>query len=455
MKVNLSISKRIDAQGHSEIMLLIRRRLDGKVIDIRAKSGVFIDTRMFDVKKKAVKTFAANKMLTDEVRYHNAQLKKLNTLIAKINEAYNNEVNKSNVCGKWLEKVVRSANGEKLGNVTGNAKDIYGLFDDYINDKPRSQATKTTLSAVIHSVSRFEMYVRETDRRRRKFTFDVASVTKDDINDYKSYILNEKRLSEEQPNVFKKILSSCNSCKAIRAKGENTICGMMTNLKSFFTWLNQKRITLNKPFDGIEIGKGKYGTPYYITLDERNKIASTQMPTKRLEVQRDIFIFQCFVGCRVSDLTRFTPANITDGVLVYTPHKTKEEGIQSLQARVPLHAKALDLIEKYKGQDKQDRLFPFVRKRAYNNAIRKIFSIAGITRMVEVRNTLTGEIENRPINEVASSHLARRTFVGNLYSKVADPNLIGKMSGHVDGSKAFSRYRKIEDDTLRSVIDLI
>ena len=32
-------------------------------------------------------------------------------------------------------------------------------------------------------------------------------------------------------------------------------------------------------------------------------------------------------------------------------------------------------------------------------------------------------------------------------------NLIGKMSGHVEGSQAFKRYRKIEDSTLRDVIN--
>jgi hypothetical protein len=75
--------------------------------------------------------------------------------------------------------------------------------------------------------------------------------------------------------------------------------------------------------------------------------------------------------------------------------------------------------------------------------------------MVEVRNPRTGQNEYKPINEIASSHLARRTFVGNAYFKVSDPNLIGKMSGHVDGSKAFKRYRRIEDETLKSVIDLM
>ncbi len=84
-----------------------------------------------------------------------------------------------------------------------------------------------------------------------------------------------------------------------------------------------------------------------------------------------------------------------------------------------------------------------------------IFTMAGVTRNVEVCNPLTGENEIRPINEIASSHLARRTFVGNAYFKVSDPNLIRKMSGHVDGSKAFKRYRKIEDETLKNVIDMI
>ena len=48
--------------------------------------------------------------------------------------------------------------------------------------------------------------------------------------------------------------------------------------------------------------------------------------------------------------------------------------------------------------------------------------------------------KKRPLNEVASSHIARRCFVGNLYKQVKDPNLVGKLSGHKEGSKAFARH---------------
>lgn len=70
-------------------------------------------------------------------------------------------------------------------------------------------------------------------------------------------------------------------------------------------------------------------------------------------------------------------------------------------------------------------------------------------------NPTTGQEEKRPINEIASSHLARRTFVGNLYKKVKDPNLIGKLSGHKEGSKAFARYRTIDKEMKQDLVKMI
>lgn len=75
--------------------------------------------------------------------------------------------------------------------------------------------------------------------------------------------------------------------------------------------------------------------------------------------------------------------------------------------------------------------------------------------MVTILNAATGQEEKRPINELASSHLARRTFVGNLYKKVKDPNLVGALSGHKDGSRAFARYREIDDDLKKELISIL
>ena len=78
--------------------------------------------------------------------------------------------------------------------------------------------------------------------------------------------------------------------------------------------------------------------------------------------------------------------------------------------------------------------------------------LAGIDRKVTVINSLTREEEQHPIWEVASSHMARRVLVGNLYKELKDPNLIAKISGHVENSKAFNRYRNIDEEMAKEVI---
>ena len=56
---------------------------------------------------------------------------------------------------------------------------------------------------------------------------------------------------------------------------------------------------------------------------------------------------------------------------------------------------------------------------------------------------------------VAASHMARRTFIGNLYKKVQDPNIVASLSGHVEGSRAFSRYREIDKEIKTNVVKLL
>ena len=137
----------------------------------------------------------------------------------------------------------------------------------------------------------------------------------------------------------------------------------------------------------------------------------------------------------------------------YIASKTKAD--RSDVIRVPLTQRAKDILEKYKDVEKDGKILPFISSQKYNVAIKKIFKTCGITRIVTVLNPTTGEEEQRPIDEIASSHLARRTFVGNLYKKVKDPNLVGALSGHKEGSRAFARYREIDDDLKKEMIGFI
>ena len=72
-----------------------------------------------------------------------------------------------------------------------------------------------------------------------------------------------------------------------------------------------------------------------------------------------------------------------------------------------------------------------------------------------VYDSREGKDKRMPLCDFASSHMARRTFVGNLYAQVQDPNLIASLSGHKEGSRAFARYRHIDEDLKRKTVELL
>ena len=79
-------------------------------------------------------------------------------------------------------------------------------------------------------------------------------------------------------------------------KGQNYISGVFRRMRTFFYWLRQNDYTINNPFIKYKITPELYGTPYYITIDERNKIYNHDFSSiPRLEKQRDIFIFHCCI----------------------------------------------------------------------------------------------------------------------------------------------------------------
>ena len=154
----------------------------------------------------------------------------------------------------------------------------------------------------------------------------------------------------------------------------------------------------------------------------------------------------------MGDLVKLTKDSVINGAVEYIPRKTKEG--RPVTVRVPLNNKAKEILNRYKDTD-SPKLLPFIAQQNYNYAIKDIFLLAGLTRKVTIINTISVEEEKKPLNEVASSHLTRMTFAGNLYKQVKDPNLVGALTGHKDGSKAFSRYREIDDDIKNDLVKLL
>ena len=508
---DLKLSSRIDETTHrSEILL---RFHCGRNIDFRVKSGLYIQQNHFryfvnrdatskkgiDIPDKvtsATKEIAeaegyvlkmygevviTERLITPDVKYDQEQNKQLEAMQIAIMDAYKKE-EKETIDAKWLEKVVYKFHhpDKRVSSISRRGKrqkSIYDLSEEYLEIKRFSYDHTKAFRVLVRDLARYEAFKNKV--LREKFAWNIDKITRKDIEDFENYLRNEKTLSEKYPKQFESILEQypveinvVHTFTKLQNRGENTIVKLKKKFKAFMQWLYETERTSNRPFDGIKIGTEKYGVPFYLTKEERNLLADADIPAlweelddeekklcskfplKTLEVQRDIFVFQCLVGCRVGDLCTLTSKNITDGILEYVPSKTSDEDAP-VKPRIPLNPCALKLVAKYNGVDKDGRLFPFISPQKYNDAIKAILLICGITRIVPVRNSTTGETEMKRICDVASSHMARRTFVGAAYKAVRDPNIVGKMSGHVEGSRAFNRYRQIDDDILKQTISEI
>jgi integrase len=292
----------------------------------------------------------------------------------------------------------------------------------------------------------------------------------DQLTDIEYFLTNEHEIFKKYPEVYETVpYSTKQSFKTYKPKkeqkegdkpkgmpkerGQNYISDMMTRFRSFIIWANDNEYTTNNPFKNYSVGESVYGTPIYISNDERKKLYETNMSdSPSLAVQRDIFVFHCLIGCRVSDLYKFTYNNVINGAIEYIPKKTREDRAQTV--RVPLSDTAKEIIDRYHDQHRES-LLPFISSQKYNDNIKEALKKSGLDRMVTIIDQRTRQEVQKPIYEVASSHMARRSFIGNIYKKVKDPNLVGALSGHKEGSKAFARYRDIDEDMKKELIGFL
>ncbi len=350
----------------------------------------------------------------------------------------------SGLTSEWLEEAIdRRLHPEKYG--TGE-QTFFDAFEEFLEKHKLSDWRIRAFNVVVRTLRRFELYVRAT--RDSTFEMSFQSITPIVLRELEEFLRDEHKFAGQYPFIYAAVKES----RTPQPRGQNTINGILTKVRTFFIWANNVGKTTNNPFRNFVVEECVYGTPYYISIEERNRLYKTNLSRHpQLAVQRDVFVFQCLIGCRVGDLYRLTRSNVINGAIEYVARKTKEG--RPLTVRVPLNAVAQEILTKYKDCDA--RLFPFVSSQQYNIDIKRMFLAARLRRPVTVINPTTREPEVRPLNEIASSHLARRCFVGNLYKQVKDPNLVGALSGHKEGSRAFARYREIDEQMKTELVKML
>lgn len=427
----------------------IRFRLtDGRSIQLFHKSNIVVNPADFDTKKEEIKA----KVIYDtnqRMLFNKSIVDRKNLIL----ELYNSNSEKSSLTSQWLEQAIIEAISAPLSKINSEHTQLtfFDYFDMFLAKQKLSDGRKNHYMVLYRALQRFELYISKTSYFQ--LTFDT--LRPELLSKFEQFLSAEHEIIKYHKDIYESIPES----RTPKLRGQNTIIDMFKKLRVLVNWANtpdsltHKPVTTVNPFgaNGYKIRECKYGTPIYITIEERNTLYKTVFVDRpKLAIQRDIFVFQCLIGCRVGDLYKMTKANVINGAIEYIPSKTEEESKATV--RVPLNKIALDILNRYPDSV---LLLPFISEQKYNQAIKDMFKIAELTRMVTIINPTTSKAEQKPLNEIASSHLARRTFVGNLYKQVKDPNLVGSLSGHKEGSKAFARYREIDDDMKKDLVNML
>lgn len=448
--------------------IFLRVRNDSSKLDLLFKTGIQIAPDYWDASVPGYKDSTPIEVLSSqEVKQVNEQLQQLiicirtncndesskeaiertiSIFMQTTKEDKSTERTKNKRTKAILDKVEQSQ-----GNKDATARlTAIGYFKRYLDEGNFNSWHNQALTSVMHKLERYEAwqgYLAEVD----DFHLYLEDFNFEEMERYHEYLSHESEYRDAYPDFFRqfKLMKPID----IRPLSKNSICIGIQRLNMFLNWCVKEGLITDLSFRRFKCDGQIYGVPYYLTIEERNFLMDFDLSDfPRLELHRDKFVFQCLIGCRCDDLDRMTWDCIHDDYLEFIPHKNLLNNKTDI-VRMPMTDKMRIILER---QDPtiQNFFLPYCQD-IYRVDIKAVLRKAGINRLVTLIDGKTRKGIQRPICDVAASHLARRTFVANLYNKVQDPALISSLTGHVEDSKAFARYRVVEDDTKRNLIDLI
>ena len=268
--------------------------------------------------------------------------------------------------------------------------------------------------------------------------------TSDLLMDFRQFLFDEFRYVDKYPSIY----DSLNTKERPKERrSSNTVASKLDRLKAFFSEMEDTGEIEKSPFRALgykrrtAITRERYDEPVFLSIDELQKIMDTHV-SERLEETKDAFLLQCALGCRVGDYQALSmdKLSIQDGIpyIHYLPRKTKKEQANNSEIETPLVKFALDIIKRYRFRFRI--LKNISGKDGYNIRIKELLKACGIDRKVKIFDEELGDNIYKPLYEVGSSKLSRKTHVD-----VTTKEQVNKYASglHKEGSKAVERYTKL------------
>ena len=352
---------------------------------------------------------------------------------------------------------------EKLKSLgTPQIKSFWDSFEDYKDTKKfKSKGYIKTITRLQNRLKDFE------DSRSIRLTFEyVVGNHKGFQFDFQDYLwTKEVKCSNSYVNkLLKQISQFLNYCfenNYIQKKPKFTRNEVFVSDDKVH--LTQKEIFSLFNFNrwDYEDGKDFSNNPHiYIVEDvlegtKKEKYGLIRKLTN-WELVKDIFLFQCSVGCRYGDIQHFKINHFEFDVELkkfqWIQQKTKK------YSHVPENYINGEIFRKYsRGKKLSQQLFPNLSIQKFNKTLKLVIKDVGFNRVITRPKKVGSELvdtEEKMLWEVISSHSGRRTFIKNLIDMgTMDYKSIMKLSGHSTFSE-FERYIPITNDDLRKGMKL-
>ena len=166
--------------------------------------------------------------------------------------------------------------------------------------------------------------------------------------------------------------------------------------------------------------------------EEVEKLESLDLSyNKELELVRDLFVFNCYVGMRNEDLFSLSYDNLSvengETILHFVEHKTQKQNIKNVS--ILGYGKGMKFLEKYKGQD-ENLLFPRLpdtKIRKHVETLRTVINARLPFTFYGSRHFCLSDLASRglPINDLQyfAKHSDIRTTQYYLHSQTMDTKL--------------------------------
>ncbi len=234
--------------------------------------------------------------------------------------------------------------------------------------------------------------------------------------------------------------------KYLRLRGltDNSLRRSLKILKTCLKWADERgHVTDTSYIRAIKLGNEKETVSIALTKEQIDLLELVDLKHRPgLDRVRWWFLAQCSTGVRFADLHKVTTSNVKDGILPIQPKKTKD---QILRLPVsPLLKRALEQI----GQQPLD-----ISAQHYNRMLKELGLVMEFSDSTAHVRFIGGKRVEKivPMNELLSSHTARRTFITILLRAGHPQELVMKLSGHRD-VRSFMKYVKMtKEDASRAL----